>query len=67
MSTINVEWTEYYEALEQIRLSGVCNMWGASTYLKEFYPELSHDTCKEILCSWISNYSELAFRFGWRK
>ena len=36
---INYEWEIYYQKLENIREDGICNMWGASPYLKEAYPE----------------------------
>lgn len=63
---IKEEWEEYYKVLEGIRRTGVCNMWGASTYLKEFCPELSHKESQEILCNWISNYDKLNEKYGWR-
>lgn len=56
--TINPEWKEYYMTLEVIRRSGICNMWGASPYLAEF-TGIDHKLAKEVLCSWIKNYSEL--------
>ena len=63
---IREEWIEYYEVLEGIRRTGVCNMWGAAPYLKEFCPELSRKESEDILCSWITNYTELNQRFGWQ-
>jgi hypothetical protein len=63
---IKEDWEEYYKILETIRKSGVCNMWGAAPYLKEFCPELSLDDAKGILCNWISNYNELNKKYGWR-
>ena len=63
---IKEEWNEYYKVLEGIRRTGVVNMWGASSYLKEFCPELSEDEAKEILCNWIYNYNELNKKFEWR-
>jgi hypothetical protein len=60
------EWMKYYETLENIRRSGVCNMWGAAPYLKEVYPELSEQKSTNILLSWIANYSELNERFSWQ-
>jgi hypothetical protein len=41
-------------------------MWGASTLLKEFCPELSEDDAKGILCNWIHNYNKLSEKYGWR-
>lgn len=63
---IKEEWVEYYKTLEAIRRSGVTNMWGAAPYLKACYPEMSETESNEILCNWISNYSELNQRFGWQ-
>jgi hypothetical protein len=63
---IKEEWEEYYKVLEGIRRTGVCNMWGASTYLKEFCPELSDKQSQEILCNWIHNYDKLNEKYGWR-
>lgn len=55
---INPEWKEYYILLEGIRKSGICNMWGASPYLAAL-AGIDHKLAKEVLCSWIENYSEL--------
>lgn len=63
---LNENWIEYYKVLEGIRRTGVCNMWGASIYLKEFCPEIGEELSKEILLSWITNYDELNQRFGWQ-
>lgn len=60
------EWGEYYDVLEGIRRTGICNMWGANIYLKEFCPELSEEKAKKILLSWITNYDELSQKNGWR-
>lgn len=63
---IKEEWKEYYDVLEGIRRTGICNMWGASVYLKEFCPELSEKESKEILLNWISNYNTLNAKYGWQ-
>lgn len=63
---INYEWEIYYQKLENIREDGICNMWGASPYLKEAYPDLSYEQCTDILLSWIANYDELNSKYGWR-
>lgn len=62
---INLEWEEYYEMLESIRASGICNMWGASPYLAEL-SGIPEDLATEVLLSWIENYSELAEKYNWR-
>lgn len=63
---IREEWEEYYKVLEGIRRIGVCNMFGAAPYLKEFCPELSEKESQEILVNWITNYDELNKKYGFR-
>lgn len=63
---IREEWEEYYKVLEGIRRTGVCNMWGASPYLKEFCPELSETLAQAVLVNWIHNYDKLNAKYGWR-
>lgn len=62
---INHEWEEYYKVLEGIRRTGICNMWGANVYLKEFCPELNEEQAKDILLSWIANYDKLSEIYNW--
>jgi hypothetical protein len=64
---IKEEWEAYYTILERIRQSGITNMWGASPYLKEFCPELSHKEAQAILVNWMRNYNELNKKYGWRE
>jgi hypothetical protein len=64
---IKKEWEEYYKVLEGIRRTGVCNMWGAAPYLKEFCPELSEKEAGDILCNWITNYSALNDIYKWQE
>lgn len=63
---IREEWEEYYKVLEGIRRTGMCNMWGASIYLKEFCPELSEKLSQAILVNWINNYDALNEKYGWQ-
>jgi hypothetical protein len=63
---IKEEWDEYYKVLEGIRRTGVCNMFGAAPYLREFCPELTRDESNEILSNWMHNYDALNEKYGWR-
>lgn len=63
---IRDEWEEYYKVLEGIRRTGVCNMFGAAPYLKEFCPELSEKLSQAILVNWIHNYNALSEKYQWR-
>lgn len=48
----------YYKMLEEIRHSGVCNMWGASPVLAKM-ANISEEDAEAILLEWINNYSEI--------
>lgn len=62
---IKQEYEEYYIYLEELRLSGETNMWGATPYLVCRY-NLDTVRANEILFSWIDNYDELAEKYQWR-
>ena len=64
---IREDWEEYYKTLENIRRSGICNMFGASPYLKALCPELSSSEASNILCNWMHNYSVLSEKHGWQR
>jgi hypothetical protein len=68
----------YFNFLEELRKSGITNMYGATEFLTgERLPEdygwefsnkidyLSHSEAVEILKEWMKDYSELAKRLGW--
>jgi hypothetical protein len=48
---------EYFTYLEEIRQSGVTNMWGADNYLVEEF-SLSKKESTEILLRWIKLHDE---------
>lgn len=62
---IKKEWEPYYKALEAIRRTGVCNMFGAAPYLAE-YAGIDEDLAKEVLVNWMCNYKKLAAMYEWR-
>jgi len=49
---------EYYEFLDNLRESGVTNMFGATPYLIEEFYDLSEVKAREILKSWMKTFSE---------
>ena len=57
-STYNEEWIEYYEYLEDLRQSGITNMFGAAPYLQEDFG-LDRREAKNILLSWMTHYDAL--------
>lgn len=55
---IKKEHIGYYKTLEEIRRSGICNMWGAAPYLAEI-ENISEEKAEEVLLEWITNYNEI--------
>ena len=47
---------KYFEYLEQLRRSGITNMFGATIYLEQDF-DLTHDEAKRILLAWMRTYS----------
>ena len=60
---INEEWIEYYVYLEELRQSGVTNMFGATPYLREEFGLGRRDAIM-FLSSWMDNYDELIEKKG---
>lgn len=54
------EWKKYYIFLEDLRQSGVTNMYGAVPYLMAAFKDLDEDTAGKILSNWMSNYTEIS-------
>jgi len=55
---INEEWIEYYVYLEELRKSGVTNMFGSAPYLREEFG-LGRRESINIVANWMDNYEEL--------
>ena len=49
---------EYYVFLDNLRESGITNMFGARPYLMNAFPQLSEQEAGEILSSWMKTFSE---------
>jgi len=49
---------KYYEFLDNLRESGVTNMFGATPYLVEEFSDLSEVKAREILRSWMNTFFE---------
>ena len=49
---------EHLLFLDDLRISGITNMFGAGPYLEETYPELSPEDAKKILVYWMETFSE---------
>lgn len=49
---------EYLEYLDELRESGVTNMYGAGAYLRDFFDDLDRKMASEILTYWMKSFSE---------
>jgi len=50
---------KHFSALESIRQSGICNMYGASEPLRQVFPDLTAKQSADILIYWMENYETL--------
>ena len=48
---------EMLDFLDNLRKSGVTNMWGAALYLEEEFP-LSHEDAKTVLVYWMQTFGQ---------
>jgi hypothetical protein len=51
------EYQEYFDYLDELRMSGVTNMFGAGSYLQQEFG-LDKRDARDILKSWMDNFSE---------
>ncbi len=49
---------EHLEFLDDLRESGVTNMYGAYPYIKRSFPDLNREDSTNILSYWMSSFSE---------
>lgn len=49
---------EHLVFLDNLRDSGATNMYGATPYIKDVYPELSRKEGKDLLLYWMKSFSE---------
>lgn len=48
----------YFEFLDELRESGVTNMFGATPYLRKAFNELDEKEAREILKEWMKTIGE---------
>ena len=48
----------YYRYLDNLRLSGETNMYGARPYLMRVFPELDRKTAAEVLSDWMKTFGK---------
>ena len=50
--------TEMLEYLDDLRESGVTNMFGARPYLQDEFPELSKQEASQVLLFWMKTFGD---------
>ena len=48
----------YFKYLDDLRESGITNMFGATPYLMRTFSELSEENAKKLLKNWMETFSE---------
>lgn len=49
---------EVFTFLDNLRESGVTNMFGASPYIREMWPELSRKEASALLVEWMETFEK---------
>ena len=49
---------KHLEYLDELRASGKTNMFGASPYILDEFPEITEEQAKKILLYWIKSFEE---------
>lgn len=47
---------EYFKVLDEIRNSGLVNMFGSAKPLRDMFPDLSREESKSIVIQWMKSY-----------
>tara|TARA_R100000152_G_C6770333_1_gene196474 strand:- start:606 stop:833 length:228 start_codon:yes stop_codon:yes gene_type:complete len=50
--------TEVFAFLDRLRESGITNMWGASPYIREMFPEIQRYEANRLLVKWMETFEE---------
>lgn len=58
INTVTNGHPEYLEYLDNLRESGVTNMFGAGPYLQREFPELSLEKARSVVTHWMETFSE---------
>lgn len=49
---------EYLTFLDELRISGQVNMFGAASWLMSTFPELSKSEARKVLVHWMKTYGD---------
>ena len=49
---------DYFKFLDELRESGITNMFGAGSYLEYEFPELNKQEARAVLLEWMQSFDE---------
>ena len=49
---------EYFKFLNELRDSGITNMFGAGSFLEDEFPELNKQEARAVLLEWMQSFDE---------
>jgi len=49
---------KYFIYLNELRESGITNMFGAAPFLEDEFPELNRQEAKDVLMKWMDSFDE---------
>ena len=49
---------EYFKFLNELRDTGITNMFGAASFLEDAYPELNRQEAKSVLMEWMRSFDK---------
>lgn len=58
MSEISQQQVKYFAFLNELRESGITNMFGAGPFLEDEFPELNRQEAKDELLAWMQSFDK---------
>lgn len=47
---------EYFMFLDELRISGITNMFGAGPFLEDEFPELNRQEAQDVVLKWMKSF-----------
>tara|TARA_R110002051_G_C8739753_1_gene498904 strand:+ start:2724 stop:2906 length:183 start_codon:yes stop_codon:yes gene_type:complete len=58
MSELSQQQVKYFAFLNDLRESGITNMFGAGPFLEDEFPELNRQEAKDELLAWMQSFDK---------
>ena len=53
---LSEETQEHFDFLDELRESGITNMFGAAPFLQDEFPDLSKSDARDVLMAWMDSF-----------